>query len=133
GVKRKLGLWALRIGARASRLRRAGRPVPALLASKERLADKLVFAKVKQKLGGRMRVGVSGAAPLGLDVLEFFHSLGMLVIEGYGLTETSSSLSVNEEDDYRLGTVGRAVEGCQVKLDEDGELLVKSATGFAGY
>jgi len=133
GAKRKLGLWALRIGARASRLRRAGRPVPALLAAKERLADKLVFAKVKQKLGGRMRVGVSGAAPLGLDVLEFFHSLGMLVIEGYGLTETASSLSVNDPDDFRFGTVGRAVAGTEVRLDEDGEILVRSDTVFAGY
>ena len=133
GAKRKLGLWALGVGARASRLRRGGRPVPPVLAAQERLADKLVFAKVKEKLGGRMRVGVSGAAPLGLDVLEFFHSLGMLVIEGYGLTETASSLSVNDPDDFRFGTVGRAVEGTEVRLDEDGEILVRSDTVFAGY
>jgi long-chain acyl-CoA synthetase len=133
GAKRKLGLWALGVGARASRLRRAGRPVPVLLAAEERLADKLVFAKVKQRLGGRLRVGVSGAAPLGLDVLEFFHSLGMLVIEGYGLTETASSLSVNDPDDFRFGTVGRAVAGTEVRLDEDGEILVRSDTVFAGY
>jgi long-chain acyl-CoA synthetase len=133
GAKRTLGLWALGVGARASRLRRAGRPVPALLAAQERLADRLVFAKVKQKLGGRLRVGVSGAAPLGMDVLEFFHSLGMLVIEGYGLTETASSLSVNDPDDFRFGTVGRAVEGTEVRLDEDGEILVRSDTVFAGY
>jgi long-chain acyl-CoA synthetase len=133
GLKRKLGLWALGVGARASRLRRAGRPVPTVLALQERLADRLVFAKVKERLGGRLRVGVSGAAPLGTNVLEFFHSLGMLVIEGYGLTETSSSLSVNDLDDYKLGTVGRAVDGCEVKLDEDGEILVKSSSVFAGY
>jgi long-chain acyl-CoA synthetase len=66
-------------------------------------------------------------------VLEFFTSMGILVIEGYGLTETSSSLSVNEQEDYRLGTVGRAVEGCEVKFDEDGEILVKSPSVFAGY
>jgi long-chain acyl-CoA synthetase len=107
--------------------------VPALLAAKERLADRLVVAKVKQKLGGRLRVGVSGAAPLGMDVLEFFHSLGMLVIEGYGLTETASSLSVNDPDDFRFGTVGRAVAGTEVRLDEDGEILVRSDTVFAGY
>jgi long-chain acyl-CoA synthetase len=133
GAKRKLGLWALGVGSRASRLRRAGRPVPALLAAQERLADKLVFAKVKQKLGGRLRVGVSGAAPLGMDVLEFFHSLGMLVIEGYGLTETASSLSVNDPDDFRFGTVGRVVQGTELRLDEDGEILVRSDTVFAGY
>jgi len=129
GVKRALGLWALRVGARASA---ADRPSP-LLRVQARIADKLVFAKVKEKLGGRLRLGVSGAAPLGLDVLEFFKSMGILVIEGYGLTETSSSLSVNEQEDYRLGTVGRAVEGCEVKFDEDGEILVKSPSVFAGY
>ena len=133
GAKRSLGLWALGVGARASRLSRAGTPVPALLGAQLRLADTLVFAKVKQKLGGRLRVGVSGAAPLGIDVLEFFHSLGLLVIEGYGLTETASSLSVNDPDDFRFGTVGRAVEGTELKLDEDGEILVRSDTVFAGY
>jgi long-chain acyl-CoA synthetase len=133
GVKRRLGRWALAVGARASRLRRAGKPVPAVLRAQERLADRLVFAKVKERLGGRVRVGVSGAAPLGLDVLEFFHSLGMLVIEGYGLTETASSLSVNDPDAFRFGTVGRAVDGCEIRIDEDGEILVRSDTVFAGY
>jgi long-chain acyl-CoA synthetase len=80
-----------------------------------------------------LRIGISGAAPLGLDVLEFFHSLGMLVVEGYGLTETASSLSVNDADDFRFGTVGRVVEGTEVRLDEDGEILVRSDTVFAGY
>jgi long-chain acyl-CoA synthetase len=133
GLKRALGLWALRVGSRVSPLRRADRPVPPLLRVEERLADRLVFAKVRERLGGRLRVGVSGAAPLGLDVLEFFHSLNMLVIEGYGLTETSSSLSVNDPDDYRFGTVGRAVEGCDIRLDADGEILVRSDTIFSGY
>jgi long-chain acyl-CoA synthetase len=133
GVKRNLGLWALGVGARASRLRRAGKSVPFGLRVQERIADRLVFAKVKDRLGGRLRVGVSGAAPLGIDVLEFFHSLGMLVIEGYGLTETSSSLSVNDPDAFKFGTVGRAVDGCEVRLDEDGEILVRSDTVFAGY
>jgi long-chain acyl-CoA synthetase len=133
GAKRALGRWALEVGARGSRLRRADRPVPLLLRLEELVADKLVFAKVRQKLGGRLRVGVSGAAPLGVDVLEFFHSLGLLVIEGYGLTETGSSLSVNDPEDFRFGTVGRAVEGTEVRLDEDGEILVRSETVFAGY
>jgi long-chain acyl-CoA synthetase len=133
GIKRGLGRWALRVGARASRLRRAGRPVPLVLWVEERIADALVFAKVKERLGGRLRVGISGAAPLGLDVLEFFHSLGMLVIEGYGLTETASSLSVNDPDAFKFGTVGRAVEGCEIRLAADGEILVRSDTVFAGY
>jgi len=133
GAKPAIGRWALGIGARASRLRRDHRPVPLVLRIQEKLADRLVFAKVRERLGGRLRLGVSGAAPLGIDVLEFFDSLGMLVIEGYGLTETSSSLSVNDPDDYRFGTVGRAVDGCDVKLDADGEILVRSETIFSGY
>ena len=88
---------------------------------------------MRARLGGRLRLGVSGAAPLSVEVLEFFHSLNMLVIEGYGLTETSSSLSVNDPDDYRFGTVGHAVEGCEVRLDTDGEILVRSDTIFGGY
>jgi long-chain acyl-CoA synthetase len=133
GAKRAIGRWALGVGARASRLRRDHRPVPLALRVQEKLADRLVFAKVRDRLGGRLRLGVSGAAPLGIDVLEFFDSLGMLVIEGYGLTETSSSLSVNDPDDYRFGTVGRAVDGCEIKLDADGEILVRSETIFTGY
>ena len=132
-AKRSIGMWALGVGERTSRLRRAGRPVPALLALQERVAAMLVFEKVKKKLGGRLRVGVSGAAPLGTNVLEFFHSLGMLVVEGYGLTETASSLTVNDPGDFRFGTVGRAVEGCEISLDVDGEILVRSDTVFAGY
>ena len=121
-AKRAVGRWALRVGATKSPTSLQGR-----------IADALVFSKVRKRLGGRLRIGISGAAPLGIDVLEFFHSLNMLVIEGYGLTETSSSLSVNDRDDYRFGTVGRAVDGCEVRLDEDGEILVRSDAVFAGY
>jgi long-chain acyl-CoA synthetase len=133
GAKRTIGRWALRVGSRASALRRSGRPLPTALKAELALADKLVFSKVRERLGGRLRLGVSGAAPLSIEVLEFFHSLNMLVIEGYGLTETSSSLSVNDPDDYRFGTVGHAVEGCEVRLDTDGEILVRSDTIFSGY
>jgi long-chain acyl-CoA synthetase len=133
GAKRAIGLWALQVGGRASKLRRAGRRVPRLLALEERLADRIVFARVRERLGGRLRLGVSGAAPLAEEVLEFFHGLGMLVVEGYGLTETSSSTTVNDPDDFRFGTVGRAVAGTEIRLDEDGEILVRSETVFAGY
>jgi long-chain acyl-CoA synthetase len=133
GLKRAIGRWALRVGARSSGLRRAGRSLPPMLHAQVAIADALVFSKVRARLGGRLRLGVSGAAPLGVDVLEFFHSLNMLVIEGYGLTETSSSLSVNDPDEYRFGTVGRAVEGCDIRLDADGEIIVRSDTIFSGY
>ncbi len=133
GARRAIGLWALRVGAQASRLRREGKPVPAALAAKERVADRLVFAKVRERLGGRLRLGVSGAAPLRRDVMEFFHALGVPVIEGYGLTETSSSTTVNDPDDFRIGTVGRAVPGTEIRVAGDGEILVRSDTVFAGY
>jgi long-chain acyl-CoA synthetase len=133
GVRTTLGRWALRVGARVSAKRRSGERVSPLDALQERIADRLVFAKVKNRLGGRLRMGVSGAAPLSLDVLEFFNALGILVVEGYGLTETSSSLSVNQEDNFKLGTVGPPVDGCEVKLDADGEILVRSPSVFPGY
>jgi long-chain acyl-CoA synthetase len=133
GARRAIGRWALGVGARAGRLRREGRPVPTVLALQQRVADRLVFAKVRKRLGGRLRLGVSGAAPLSTDVIEFFHALGVPVIEGYGLTETSSSTTVNAPDTFRIGTVGPAVEGTEITLAEDGEILVRSDTVFAGY
>jgi long-chain acyl-CoA synthetase len=133
GAKRAIGRWALRVGSRASARRTSGRALPVLLRAQLAVADALVFSKVRARLGGRLRLGISGAAPLSVEVLEFFHSLNMLVIEGYGLTETSSSLSVNDPDDYRFGTVGHAVEGCEIRLDADGEILVRSDTIFSGY
>jgi long-chain acyl-CoA synthetase len=133
GMKRRIGLWALGVGARTSRTRREGRKVGGALALQERLADRLVFAKVRERLGGRLRVGVSGAAPLSPDVMEFFHGLGVPVIEGYGLTETASSATVNEPGDFRIGTVGRPVDGTEVKLADDGEILIHSDSVFAGY
>ncbi|MGH2970706.1 MAG: AMP-dependent synthetase/ligase [Gaiellaceae bacterium] len=122
GAKRAIGRWALKVGATKSPTSVQGR-----------IADALVLEKVRQRLGGRLRLGISGAAPLGIDVLEFFKSLNMLVVEGYGLTETSSSLSVNDPEDYKFGTVGRVVEGADVKLDADGEILVRSDSVFMGY
>src|SRR6266566_6138205 len=133
GLRRRIGLWALGVGARASRARRDGTSVPVLLALQERLAERLVFAKVRERLGGRLRLGISGAAPLSTDVMEFFHALGVPVIEGYGLTETASSATVNEPEDFRIGTVGRPVEGAEIRLAEDGEILIRSPSVFAGY
>jgi long-chain acyl-CoA synthetase len=133
GLRRRIGLWALGVGGRVSRARREGSSVGGLLALQQRLADRLVFAKVRERLGGRLRVGVSGAAPLSPDVMEFFHALGVPVVEGYGLTETASSATVNEPGDFRIGTVGRPVEGAEIRLADDGEILIRSDSVFAGY
>jgi long-chain acyl-CoA synthetase len=133
GLRRRIGLWALRVGARTSRARREGSRVSRLLALEERLADRLVFAKVRERLGGRLRLGISGAAPLSTEVMEFFHALGVPVLEGYGLTETASSATVNEPEGFRIGTVGRPVDGAEVRLANDGEILIRSDAVFAGY
>jgi long-chain acyl-CoA synthetase len=133
GLRRRIGLWAIGVGGRTSRARRDGARVGGVLALQERLADRLVFSKVRERLGGRLRLGVSGAAPLSTEVMEFFHALGVPVIEGYGLTETASSATVNEPGDFRIGTVGRPVEGAEIRLAEDGEILIRSDAVFAGY
>jgi long-chain acyl-CoA synthetase len=133
GLKRRIGLWAISVGGRVSRVERTGRTPGPWLRLQHKIADKLVFAKVRARLGGKLRVGVSGAAPLSIDVMEFFHAMGVPVIEGYGLTETASSTTANDPADFRIGTVGRPVDGCEIKLDEDGEILIRSDSIFVGY
>jgi long-chain acyl-CoA synthetase len=133
GAKRKLIDWALRVGRQVSVLRRAGKPVPRGLALQHRLADRLVYAKVKERLGGRLRLAISGGAPLSPEIAEFFHAIDILLVEGYGLTECTTAASTNTHEAYRFGTVGRALPGTEVKLAEDGELLIRSETVFQGY
>jgi long-chain acyl-CoA synthetase len=133
GAKRKLVDWALGVGYRVSKLRRAGQPVPRALLAQYRVADKLVYSKVKARLGGRLRLAISGGAPLSQEIAEFFHAIDILLVEGYGLTECTTAASTNTHEAYRFGTVGRPLPGTQVKLAEDGELLIKSETVFQGY
>jgi long-chain acyl-CoA synthetase len=133
GPRRALGEWALRVGREASLLRQVGRPLPPWLALRHRLADRLVYSKVKERLGGRLRVANSGGAPLAPEIIEFFHALDILILEGYGLTECTTACSVNRPDRFRFGTVGSPLPGFEVKLADDGELLVRSETVFAGY
>ena len=133
GAKRKLIDWALRVGRRVSELRRTGQPVPPVLAAQFRVADKLVYSKVKERLGGRLRLAISGGAPLAPEIAEFFHSIDILLVEGYGLTECTTAASTNTHEAYRFGTVGRALPGTEVRVAEDGELLIRSETVFQGY
>ena len=133
GPKRRLVDWALDVGRRVSELRQAGRPIPALLAAQHRVADRLVYRKVKERLGGRFRVGISGGAPLARDVIAFFHALDVLILEGYGLTECTTAASANRMSDYRFGTVGRALPGVELRIADDGEVLIRTETIFAGY
>jgi long-chain acyl-CoA synthetase len=133
GAKRRIVDWAVRVGRRSSALRREGRSLPPLLAVQHRLADRLVYSKVKERLGGRLRFGISGAAPISLEVLEFFASLDILILEGYGLTESSSGCSVNRPMRYRFGTVGPPLPGVEVRIADDGEILMRGDNVFAGY
>jgi long-chain acyl-CoA synthetase len=133
GVRRKLVDWALRVGRRVSMLRRAGQPVPRTLAAQYKLADRLVYAKVKERLGGRLHTAISGGAPLAPEIAEFFHAIDILLVEGYGLTECTTAASTNTRDAFRFGTVGKPLPHFEVKLADDGELLIKSETVFQGY
>ena len=133
GVKRKLVDWALAVGRRASVLRQDGRPLPTGLAAQYRVADRLVFSKVKERLGGRLRRPISGGAPLAKEIAEFFDAIGICILEGYGLTECTTAATTNTSERYRFGTVGPALPGFELRLAEDGELLIRSETVFAGY
>jgi long-chain acyl-CoA synthetase len=133
GARRKLVHWALGVGRRASALRQEGKDLPLGLSLQHRLADRLVYSKVKRGLGGRVRMAVSGAAPISLEVLEFFHALDVLILEGYGLTECTSGASVNRPHNFRFGTVGLPLPTIEARTAEDGELLLRGPTIFAGY
>jgi len=133
GVKRKLIDWALRVGKRVSERKQAGQPVPAGLAVQHRLADRLVYSKVKAKLGGRLRLPISGGAPLAKEIAEFFHVIDILICEGYGQTECTTASNVNMPTRFRFGTVGPAIPGIEVRTADDGEVLVRGPNLFAGY
>jgi long-chain acyl-CoA synthetase len=133
GIKRRLIAWALHVGGRVSKLREAGRPVPAMLALQHKLADRLVYSKVKSRLGGKLRIGVSGGAPLAKDIIEFFAALDVIILEGYGLTECTTGATINRPMRYRFGSVGPALPGVELRVADDGEVLIKSDTVFGGY
>jgi long-chain acyl-CoA synthetase len=133
GPKRKLIEWALRVGRRTSELRQHGEEPPPGLAAQHRLADRLVYSKVKARLGGRLRLGVSGGAPLAREIAEFFHALDILIVEGWGQTECTTAATVNRPTLFRFGTVGPALPDFEIRTADDGELLLRSPTIFAGY
>jgi long-chain acyl-CoA synthetase len=133
GSKRKLIDWALGVGREVSLLEARGARIPAGLRAKHRIADKLVFSKVREPLGGRLRMPGSGGAPLSTNIAEFFDSVGVRITEGYGLTECTTACSVNLPDRYRFGSVGQPLPGFEIRIAGDGEIEVRSATVFQGY
>ena len=132
-AKAKIFDWACGVGAKVSRLKLEGKPVPTLLALQHRVADKLVFSKIRERFGGRVRFFISGSAALSREVAEWFHAAGVIILEGYGLTETSAGSFVNRPNNYKFGTVGPAFPGTEVKIAEDGEILIKGPGVMDGY
>jgi long-chain acyl-CoA synthetase len=125
--------WALGVGKEVSALRQRRQEPSGLLAAKYSVADRLVFSKLKERFGGRLRYFVSGSAPLSREMAEFFHAAGVLILEGYGLTETSAASFVNRPTSYKFGSVGPPLPGTQVKIAEDGEVLIKGRGVMRGY
>lgn len=132
-VKHKIFTWSLDVGKRVSALRQKGQQPGGLLGLKFKLADKLVFSKLRARFGGRLRFFISGSAPLSRDMAEFFHAAGILILEGYGLTETSAASFVNRPTNYKFGTVGPPLPGVEVNIADDGEVLVKGRGVMRGY
>ncbi|PYO98281.1 MAG: long-chain fatty acid--CoA ligase [Gemmatimonadetes bacterium] len=132
-LKRRIFLWAKRIGEAWTAHRLAGIPVPLTLRLRHALADRLVFAKLRARTGGRIKFFVSGSAPLAPEVARFFYSAGLPVIEGYGLTETSPVLTLNPLQRLKLGAVGKPIPGVLIKIAPDGEILAKGPNIMRGY
>jgi long-chain acyl-CoA synthetase len=133
GVKEKLFNQAFKVGLKVDQLNREGKSVPLPLKLQHGLFDKLVFSKVRERFGGRVRFFISGAAALNRDIAEWFHAAGIVILEGYGLTETSAGSFVNLPDDYRFGTVGPVFLGSEVKLGDGDEILIKGPGVMDGY
>jgi long-chain acyl-CoA synthetase len=132
-LKRKIFFWAAKVGKEYGQRKLLNQPIPGGLQFKRNLAHKLVFSKIIAKTGGRVRFFVSGGAPLSKDIAEFFYAMGLVVLEGYGLTETSPVIAVNTFDNLKFGSVGKAIPGVEVKIAEDGEILTKGPHVMEGY
>ncbi|MBN1289233.1 MAG: long-chain fatty acid--CoA ligase [Actinobacteria bacterium] len=132
-IKQKIFHWAVGVGTKVSALTVNHKPVPFFLGIKNKVANKLVFSKIYEKMGGRLRFFVSGGAPLAKEIAEFFHAMGILILEGYGLTETSPVITVNTPEAIRFGSVGRAIEYVEVKIDDNGEIMAKGPNIMQGY
>jgi long-chain acyl-CoA synthetase len=132
-LKRRLFHWAVGVGRQASRLEQAGQPVAGMLRWRHAIAHRLVFSRLQAALGGRLRFCSSGGAPLSREIAEFFHACGILILEGYGLTETCPILAANRPRAFRFGTVGQAFPGVELRIAEDGEILARGPNVAQGY
>lgn len=132
-MKLKLFNWALNIGKQVGHLRMTHQSIPLNLLAQFELAKKLVLGKIASAFGGRLRFAISGGAPLAKEIAEFFHAADLLVLEGYGLTETTAAITINTPFNYKFGTVGRPIGDVKIKIAEDGEILIKSNKVMVEY
>lgn len=133
-AKQKIFNWAISVGGKVSQRVQNKQSIPPLLNMQYKIASKLVFNQLKEKMGGRLKFFCSGGAPLAKEIAEFFHSAGILILEGYGLTETAPILTMNVPNDFRLGTVGKPLPSVEIKLSEpDHEILARGPNIMKGY
>jgi long-chain acyl-CoA synthetase len=132
-LKKKIFFWALKVGKKHGAKKLGGRPISPLLRAKRNLAHTLVFEKIIGLTGGRIRLFLSGGAPLSKDIAEFFYAIGLLILEGYGLTETSPVISLNAIGQMKFGSVGKPIPGVEVRIAEDGEILTRGPHVMKGY
>ena len=132
-IRQKLFSWGLKIGKDYTNLTHANQSIPFLLKLKHKIADKLIYSKVRAKLGGKIKFFISGGAPLPQKIAEFFSGIGITILEGYGLTETSPVLTSNTPEKIRFGTVGVKLDNVELKIAEDGEILAKGPNVMLGY
>jgi long-chain acyl-CoA synthetase len=133
GLKKAIFDWSIKVGKRMRETERAGRKPGFLLQREYAFADKKVLSKIRGLFGGNLRLAISGAAPINPDILRFFDAAGVLVVEGWGMTETSTGATVAASDDFKFGTIGKPFPGCEVKIAGDGEILVHGPNVFQGY
>ena len=131
--KQKIFNWAIEIGKEFQVAKKSGHPIPIFLSLKHKLADKLVFHKLREKTGGKLRFFISGGAALARELGLFFEAAGILIIEGYGLTESSPVIAANRPNDYKFGTVGKPMPGVEIKIAKDGEILAHGPNIMQGY
>jgi long-chain acyl-CoA synthetase len=133
GIKKAIFDWSIRVGGKMRKAERAGRQPSFLLRKQYEFADRQVLSKIRGLFGGKLRLAVSGAAPISPDILRFFDAAGVLVLEGWGMTETSTAATISTPEEFKIGTIGKPFPGCEVRIAEDGEILVKGPNVFQGY
>jgi long-chain acyl-CoA synthetase len=133
GLKKVIFNWAIGVGEKMRATERAGRTPGFLLRKRYEFADEKVLSRIRDLFGGNLRLAVSGAAPISPEILRFFDAAGVLVLEGWGMTETSTAATISTPDDFKVGTIGKPFPGCEIRIAEDGEILVKGPNVFQGY